>query len=134
MKSAFYKQKLNTCFGKFSSNFYNSKTDIVSSQNQLEVLASKHEIIALDQITPSTLSVTYSMQQRSNNQSTNLYIASHINSFARIFIYKSMMSLVEKGAKIFAVDTDAIMYSLPLRYLTQSLFHFCWGNSKYIWR
>ena len=110
----FYKDLLNSIFGKFSSNVEKKKTEIVRSQRQLENLAQNFEITELFPINDSNLLVEYEMKELKPNFKGNIFIGSEITAHARIFMHDYLRKLqAVKGVKIFSIETDCIMYTIP---------------------
>ena len=110
----FYKDLLNAIFGKFSSNLEKKKTEIVRSQRQLENIAQTFEITELFPINDTNLLVEYELKELKPNFKGNVFIGSEITAHARIYMHDYLRKLQAiEGVKIFSIETDCIMYSIP---------------------
>jgi len=113
-KKLLFKTLSNSLFGKFSQHSRQNKIEIVRSQHRLEEIASSFEILQLYELTETSLFVEYSKPDISPCRKTNIYIASEINSLARIFIHDKIKLLQNiPGVTIYSTDTDSIFYSIP---------------------
>jgi hypothetical protein len=110
----FFKDWLNAIFGKFSSNLEKKKSEIVRSQKQLEHLAENYNITELFAINETNLLVEYEVKENKPNFKGNIFIGSEITAHARVFMHDYLKKLEAiKGVKIFSIETDCIMYSIP---------------------
>ena len=110
----FYKDLLNAIFGKFSSNLEKKRTEIVRSQRQLENISQTYEITELFPINDTNLLVEYELNELKPNFKGNIFIGSEITAHARIYMHDYLRKLQAiDGVKIFSIETDCIMYSIP---------------------
>lgn len=105
------KGMLNHLFGKFSQS-EKPKTEYVVSVSRFNNLVQTAEILNIARVTDETIQVKYLPKKQALNRCTNVYIGAQVNSYARITLYKHLISLSKVKAKIYAIDTDAIFFSL----------------------
>lgn len=126
----FYKDILNSLYGKFSQHCSKSKTILVSSQNALEDIAREHKIIDLLCFNDCCEILYETEKQSTPNRNSSLYIGAQIASLARTVIYKHMEVIESVGGTIFSVDTDCILYTLPSHVDNPLNFSDAFGDFK----
>ena len=127
----FYKDLLNSLYGKFSSNVEKKKTEIVRSQRQLENLAQNFNITELFPINDTNLLVEYEVNDLKPNFKGNIFIGSEITSHARVYMHDYLRKLqATDGVKIFAIETDCIFYSIPKKAVDPLPFSDIIGSFK----
>ena len=102
---------LNHFFGKFSQS-QKPKTENVESVSYFKYLLEKAEILSIARITDEAVQVKYTPEKQAPNRFTNVYIGAQINSYARCILYEHLISLNKVQATTYAIDTDAIFFSL----------------------
>lgn len=105
------KGMLNHFFGKFSQS-QKPKTENVESVKYFKHLLKTAEILSIATISDEAIQVKYTPEKQTPNRFTNVYIGAQINSYARCTLYKHLISLNKVKATTYAVDTDAIFFSL----------------------
>ncbi len=127
----FYKDLLNSLYGKFSSNVEKKKTEIVRSQRQLENLAQNFDITELFPINDTNLLVEYEVNDLKPNFKGNIFIGSEITAHSRVYMHDYLRKLqATDGVKIFSIETDCIMYSIPKGVIDPLPFSDLVGNFK----
>lgn len=110
----FFKDALNSLYGKFSAKTISTKVELVRFQHRLEEIAHFNHIAEVYPINESNLMVEYETKDVKKNLKSNIYIGSEITAHARICMHDFIRALQKvPGAKIFQLETDCIMYSIP---------------------
>lgn len=115
-KRFFYKIAQNSFYGKFGQKTSMQKFIYVSDQNQLEKVIEEYQeindVTVLNEnfccvnVTPKNLQKT--------SLTSNVYLSASITAFARIVVHKHLMHLSSiPTVKIFQVDCDSIIFSIP---------------------
>jgi len=129
----FYKDCLNSLYGKFSANLIKTKTEIVRIQHRLEEIAHFNEIVEIFPINDSNLLVEYELKDLKPNFKGNIFIGSEITAHARIYMHNYLKQLQNiPGAKIFQIETDSIMYSIPKNVIDPLPYSDLIGDFKHV--
>ena len=109
-----FKMLCNSFYGKFSQNSNFSKIDLIQERSHLLDIVNSKEVIDICALSDNFVQVEYkpSIEKTKPNLKGNLYIGAEINALARVFMYKSMLKIVQAQGIIFAVDTDGLFYCL----------------------
>ena len=115
-KRFFYKLMANSLFGKLEQKnnkyrtiFANKQSDLENifySENVIEDLYCISDDICEVKVLPNELKLP-------PNRGSNCYIGAQVTAYAREIIYRHLQTLVSKSAKIFQVDCDSIIFTLP---------------------
>ena len=130
-KKKFYKEIINSIYGKLEQRSDKPKTIFVNSQSELEdVYFSDLKILNILCINEQTvqLSVKPNVDKLLANRETNIGLGGQLVSFARMLIYEKIIE-VDKIGKVFYSDCDSIFFSLPKKQtiplqISDSVGHF----------
>lgn len=107
----------NSLFGKLQQKNVNSKTIFVRSQVELEekYLKFKDDIVNIKcHESICEIIIKGNDQKAPINKESNCYIGGQVTAYVRQFIHEKILKIDSiVGSKIFYVDTDAIMFTLP---------------------
>ena len=139
-KKAVNKSLLNNLLGRFGLNIIKPVTKLVSI-DRLDYLMSTTQIKSIQEITSNKWLVNYipiidpvicqehnvdyvKAITKNNNlnieknidvfDDVSVIIAALITSYARVFMLKQMLQILEKGGKIYYMDTDSLVTDIPL--------------------
>ena len=115
-KRFFYKLMANSLFGKLEQKHNKYRTLFVNKQSDLENIFHSENIIqdlfcisdeiCQVQVLPCELKLP-------PNRNSNCYIGAQLTAYARQIIYSHLQTLCNAGAKIYQVDCDSIIFTLP---------------------
>ena len=110
-----FKMLCNSFYGKFSQNSNFTKIDLIQERSHLLEIVNSQEVIDISSLSDNFVQIEYqpSTEKTKPNLKGSLYIGAEINALARVFMYKSMLKIVQAQGTLFAVDTDGLFYSLP---------------------
>ena len=112
VKKQYYKDFMNAVLGKMGEQTLRTKTVLVRSQNELDLI----DLPSIENIFP--LKKSCILFQKNNVKSTrmniksNSIIYSYVQSFARIMMFDAMQRLWQQNAVIFSISNDALYFSL----------------------
>jgi hypothetical protein len=133
-KRLMYKNFMNEFVGKFSQKIDKPTTMFVSSQHQLDALASqsKKEIVDICAINDLVCQVKVQSKKQAPliNRRGNCIIGAYITAYNRISMHKAMESITAKGGCIYYTCTDSISYSLSKQEVTPLSYGVCPGEFK----
>jgi hypothetical protein len=112
----FFKNILNSLFGRFALHTNYSNRVFISSQNELNTLAANknNTILELIPITDTVMQVEYlSKKQIHSSRESNLFFTSIINASGRLFMYELMQKLKSLQCTPLYCDTDGIIFNSP---------------------
>lgn len=130
--SYMYKLISNSAIGKFSQNIFKGKSEIVNSLVRLQELCKLYEILDITVINENAIFVEYNTVDHCFNNQTSIYIGAEIAAKARIFLYEKMQLLIRNKCTIYAIDTDAIFYSIPAQQSDPLAFSHFPGDFKLV--
>jgi len=107
-----YKTIENSMFGKFSQAINKTESEIINSQEKLELCYAKKNLINYHVLTGKFAQVLYPAKPCKVNLKTNCLISGYILSYSKISMHKKILQIAAKG-KVFHYSTDQIIYSLP---------------------
>ena len=135
-QKAVAKSLLNNLLGRFGINLEKSVTKVVSN-NTFEKYMVMYKITSYKNISEDKTLISYIPKLdhniiKSNNlnfiklankykdhelqtfKSTSVIISAAVTSYARIYMSKNKLDLLNKGAKVFYTDTDSLVTDIPL--------------------
>lgn len=138
IKKIITKLILNSAFGRFGMSIFKPITELMDT-NKLQKISVSHNILDTEQLSDNLHMVTYESElsidlisqakadlakvvkdQKNLEKNNNMYrfvsiaTAAAITSYARIYITKIKLLILEKGGKIFYSDTDSIVTDIDL--------------------
>jgi hypothetical protein len=135
-KKLLLKNCLNSFYGRFALHNNRSNHHFCTTKSEFESLLNCENLCVLDFISLSddVLEVETYCPVTKINPSTKgcLYITSEINALARVFIYEKTEEIEQKGGIILSIDTDAILYALPITQQNHFLFDEAFGSFKHV--
>ena len=134
-KKQFYKEMINSIFGKLEQRSDKPKTVFVYSQTELEdIYFSDSKILNILCINDQTvqLSVKSNLDKVLPNRETNIGLGGQLVSFARMLIYEKIIE-IDKIGKVFYSDCDSIFFSLPKNESIPLQISDSVGHFKYVY-
>ena len=112
VKKKYYKEFLNAILGKLGEQSQRTKTVLIRSQNELDLLdlASVENIFSLKK--SCIVFQKSGMRSTRINVKSNSIIYSYVQCYARIVMFKAMCQLWQRNAQIFNISNDALYFSL----------------------
>jgi hypothetical protein len=110
-----FKDYMNCLFGFFSRNTKDFTTKKCFSQNDIDQIAQKNEIVNVNVMTENICSIDYLLNSNSipPNLDSNIYIGGEVSSRAFVQLRKHFLNLLKHKAIPLMIDTDAIVFKLP---------------------
>lgn len=115
----FFKDILNSVFGRFALNSNYSKRVFIRSQFELDALIANREIEILEffPVSDDCIEVEYVKNAAVNtSREGNLFYTALINAKARIFIYELLQRLENDMCEVIYCDTDSLLFSAKPEY------------------
>ena len=113
IRKKYYKDFLNAILGKMGEQSLRTKTLIVKSQNELNLL----DLSSIENVFPlkkACVLFQHNNTKRSRmNPKSNSIIYSYVQCHARIHMFKAMQQLWNNQAEIYNISNDALYFSLP---------------------
>ena len=116
-KRMFYKLMANALFGKLEQKnnkmqtlFLNKQSDIEEiyfSENKIDDIFCINDEICQVQIIPNTFKTP-------PNRKANCYLGAQVTAYARQIIYEHVQTVENSQAKIYQIDCDSIIFTLPV--------------------
>jgi DNA polymerase elongation subunit (family B) len=125
---------LNSLYGKFASNYYDTST-IICKLDEVSDIEKLYDIISITETDSNIVFLTYNTKPvngKMNNipdelirkanhihtmatedKNTNIALAATITSHARIILYNLFLEVEKMGGTMIYTDTDSIFASLP---------------------
>lgn len=129
----FFKDILNSVYGRFSLHSNFSKRVFLRSQHELESLMANpsHEILEFFPVTESTMEVEYLKNAQLNPSKDGCLIyTALINAKSRVYMHKLIMKLEEDQCECLYCDTDSILFASPKNYSLPFTVGPCFGDFK----
>jgi len=129
---------LNNLLGRFGLNIYKSTVEIVN-KDRLDILLSTRECNSFKKITDNDFLISYypniskliceshgydyfkvlqefskESEKSSEFKDVSLVISAAITSYARVYMSKVKLDILNKGGKLYYTDTDSIVTDIPL--------------------
>ena len=110
----FFKDFMNCLFGMFSRNTSDVKTKKCVSQNELNDIASKYEIVNVNVLSNSMCEVDYVLNSDTipPNLDSNIYIGGEVSSQGFVELRKNFNAVIQHGGIPYMVDTDCLVFKL----------------------
>ena len=112
----FFKDMLNSLYGRFALNTGFSKRIFVRSQHELDEILSNRNVTVLEffPVADDTIEIEFLPNSSCGpNRDSNLLFTSIINAKGRIMMYQIIQKLEQQGCEPIYVDTDGIVFATP---------------------
>jgi hypothetical protein len=133
-KRFLYKQMSNTFFGKFQQHSNKPKTVFVRSQTNLEeIFHSSDKITDVFCLNDDVcqIEIHQENQKQIPNLKTNVYLGGAIVAYGRQIIYDYLNEIEISGGKLYQVECDSIIFSLPVSEKIPVPISECLGSFKH---
>ena len=109
----FYKMALNTCLGKLGQKDIASCTRIVSTAAEIDTALASDRLTDISVINENHCQITLSAEEAKYPCRTGSVVhGAYTTACSRVYIHKQMMNVINSGAKLFYVNTDALYFAV----------------------
>jgi hypothetical protein len=129
----FFKDILNSLFGRFALHSQHTSRIFLKSQYELNALFATKDVEVLEFFPVNSSTIEAEILKTSSPNTSregNLIFTALINAGARIYMHKLMQTLENDGCSVLYMDTDSILFSSRLNYAYPFAVGVCPGQFK----